>query len=132
MNWTKIKHIVLVTVGLLSTFAGVVYQGQLANNQVGAGLTFGVLAGLVPIMWTRLQVILGKPDQVDTTTVQRLFHGAAAVAGLVMPLVVLLHSKFDVSSQSFIVSGYLSTFIGDLAKTGATQVFQRENEPREV
>jgi hypothetical protein len=122
MNWTKAKHIALVTAGLLSTFAGVVYQSQLAENQVGAGITIGVLAGLIPILWARCQVIFGLPSQEDITKIQRLFHAAAAIAGIVMPVVVLFHSKFNPESQAFIVSGYLSTFMGDLVKAGATAV----------
>jgi hypothetical protein len=122
MSWNKAKHIALVTVGLLSTFAGVIYQSQLANNHVGAGLTFGVLAGLVPIMWSRLQVILGKPDQTDITKIQKVFHIATGLAGIVMPIVVLVHGKFDPSSQAFIVSGYVTTFLGDLVKAGASLI----------
>lgn len=119
MNWTKTKHIVLVTLGLLSAFAGVVYQSQLADNQVGAGMTFGVLAGLVPMLWMRLQAILGKPDADDYSAIERAIHVSAAVAGAVMPVLVLVHSKFDAGSQAFIVTGYVGTFLGDLVKAAA-------------
>ena len=122
MNWTKVKHVLLVTGGLLSTFAGVVYQGQLAGNQVGAGLTFGVLAGLVPVLWSRLQVIFGKPDRDDQSATRRLFHGVVAAAGVLVPVAVLLHSKFDPSSQVFIVSGYASTLLGDLVKANGAVI----------
>ena len=118
MNWTKIKHYGLITAGLLSAFAGVVYQGSLANNKVGPGMTFGVLAGLVFAMWSRLQVIWGKPDAVQVATIYRVFHVAAAIAGVVMPVLVMFSSRFTASSQAFIISGYVTTFLGDLAKAG--------------
>lgn len=124
MNWTKVRHVLLVTGGLLSTFAGVVYQGQLAGNQVGAGLTFGVLAGLVPVLWARLQVILGKPGRDDQSATRRLFHGVVAASGVLVPVAVLLHSKFDPSSQAFIVSGYVSTLLGDLVKANGAATVQ--------
>lgn len=118
MNWTKVKHVALISLGLLSAFAGVVYQSTLAGNEVGAGMTFGVLAGLVLVMWSRLEVILGKADAGDVSTITRIFHGAAAVSGLVMPLLVLITSHFTPGSQAFIVAGYAATFLGDLSKTG--------------
>ncbi len=126
MNWTKVRHVLLVTLGLLSTFAGVVYQGQLADNQVGAGLTFGVLAGLVPVLWARLQVILGKPDRDDQQMISRLFHGLATAAGVVMPVVVLFHTKFDHGSRAFIESGYLCTLVGDLARANGSRAEQQD------
>ena len=118
MNWTKVRNIALISLGLLSAFAGVVYQSTLANNTVGGGMTFGVLAGLVLMMWSRLAVILGKADEGDVSTITRIFHGAAAVAGLIVPVIVLVASHFTPGSQAFIVAGYAATFLGDLSKTG--------------
>ena len=118
MNWTKVKHVVLISLGLLSAFAGVVYQSTLAGNQVGAGMTFGVLAGLVLVMWSRIQTILGKANEGDVATITRIFHGAAALAGMLMPVLVLATSHFSSGSQAAIVAGYAATFLGDLSKTG--------------
>jgi len=118
MNWTKWKHVSYVTFGLLAAFAGIVYQGSLAGNQVGPGLTFGMLAGLVLVMWSRWRVALGKVDDGDVTTLERVFHAVAGIAGLAMPIVALASGKFAPGSEAFIISGYVSTFLGDLSKTG--------------
>lgn len=118
MNWTKVKHVAYVTFGLLAAFAGIVYQGSLAGNQVGPGLTFGMLAGLVLVMWSRWRVILGKADDGDVTTLERAFHAAFGIAGLAIPIVALASSKFAPGSEALIISGYVSTFLGDLSKTG--------------
>ncbi len=118
MNWTKIRHLVLITLGLLAAFAGVVYQGSLADTQVGPGMTFGLLAGLVLAMWSRWRAVIGQPVGDDYTTIERVFHGAATAAGLLVPIVVLVSSRFAAGSKAFIVGGYVSTVLGDLAKTG--------------
>jgi len=117
MNWNKVKNVALITFGLLSAFAGVVYQGQLAGNEVGPGMTFGVLAGLVLVMWGRYQAVFGKADVGTLSAVSKAFHVASAVASVVVPVVVIFHGKFAAGSTAFIVSGYVSTFLGDLAKT---------------
>lgn len=63
MNWTKLTHIALISAGLLAAFAGVVYQSSLAGQQVTPTMTFGILAGLVLVMWSRLSTIVrGKLD----------------------------------------------------------------------
>jgi hypothetical protein len=119
VNWNKLKHVVLLSGGLLAAFAGVVYQGSLADNQVTSTMTFGVLAGLLLVGWSRLQVVLGRAGDGDVSTVDRLFHGAIALAGMAMPIVVLVKSRYAPGSQGFIVVGYITTFLGDLARAGA-------------
>ncbi len=118
-NWNKLKHAAYVTCGLLAAFAGVAYQGSLADNHVTPTMTFGVLAGLVLVGWSRIQVILGKADDGDVALVDRIFHGIVGAAGLAMPVIVLVQGRFSPGSQAFIVLGYLSTFAGDLKKTAA-------------
>lgn len=116
LNWNKIKHVALITGGLLTAFAGVVIQGSLANSQVGPAMTFGMLAGLLLVGWSRLQVVLGKADDGDVSTTERIFHGAIGLAGLVMPVIMLIQNRYSAGSQAFIVAGYLSTFLGDLSR----------------
>jgi hypothetical protein len=125
-NWNKLKHVALITGGLLAAFAGVVYQGSLADNRVGPTMTFGVLAGLLLVGWSRLQVILGRADDGDVSTVNRLFHGAIALAGLAVPIVVLAKSHYAPGSQGFIVGGYLTTFLGDLSRASADSKVDRQ------
>ncbi len=124
MNWTKLTHIALISAGLLAAFAGVVYQSSLAGQQVTPTMTFGILAGLVLVMWSRLSTIVrGKLDDESVTTAQKIWHTVIGLAGLAAPLVVFLSSQFTPGSKYFIVGGFLSTFLGDLAKTGELQIF---------
>jgi hypothetical protein len=116
VNWEKLRHIAYVSLGLAAAFAGVVYQGSLARDQVAPGVTFGVLAGLVLVLWSRWQVINGTANQGDVATIQRVFHSAAALAGLAVPAVVMFSSRYAPGSKAFIAAGYLSTFLGDLSK----------------
>lgn len=118
IDWTKVKHIVAVSLGLLASFAGIAYQSSLAGNEVAPGLTFGVLAGLVLVLWSRWQVIMGSPNATDVTATTRALHVTSSVAGLLVPVAVLVSSKFAAGSKAFIVGGYVSTFLGDLAKVG--------------
>jgi hypothetical protein len=116
INWVKMRHMAYVSLGLTAAFAGVVYQGGLARSQVSPGVSFGVLAGLVLVLWSRWQVIWGTANQGDVATIQRAFHSAAALAGLTVPAVVVLSSRYAPGSKAFIAAGYLSTFLGDLNK----------------
>lgn len=120
MNWTKVRHATLITLGLLSSFAGVVYQGQLAGNEVGPGMTFATLAGIVIVMWGRYQAVFGKATRQELATIAKIFHFVSCAAAVGMPLLVLFQSRFAPGSQAFIVSGYLSTFVGDLARVAGT------------
>jgi hypothetical protein len=119
INWTKVKHITTISLGLLAAFAGIAYQSGIAGNEVAPGLSFGVLAGLILVLWSRWQVIAGKPEASEVSTVVRLFHFSASAAGMLVPIVVLVSSKFSAGSKAFIVGGYVSTFLGDLAKVGS-------------
>jgi hypothetical protein len=119
VNWNKLKHVVLIAGGLLAAFAGVVYQGSLADNQVTPTMTFGVLAGLLLVGWSRLEVVLGRANDGDVSTIDRLFHGAVALAGMAMPILVLVKSRYAPGSQGFIVAGYVTTFLGDLTRADA-------------
>lgn len=124
MNWTKLAHVGLISAGLLAAFAGVVYQGSLAGQTVSPTMTFGILAGLVLVMWSRLSSIaLGKVDDSDITTAQKIWHTCIGLAGMVAPLVVFLSSHFAPGSKYAIVGGFLSTFLGDLSKTGDLHIF---------
>ena len=116
INWEKLRHMAYVSLGLAAAFAGVVYQGSLASDQVAPGVTFGVLAGLVLVLWSRWQVIYGTANQGDVATTQRIFHSVAAAAGLAVPVVVMFSSRYAPGSKAFIAAGYLSTFLGDLTK----------------
>jgi len=120
MNWTKVKHVALITFGLLSSFAGVVYQGQLAGNDVGPGMTFATLAGIVIVMWGRYQAVFGKATRQELAAIAKIFHIVSCAAAVGMPLLVLFQSRFAAGSQAFIVSGYLSTFMGDLVRVSGT------------
>ena len=118
MNWTKLKHIVLISGGLLAAAAGVVYQGSLAGQYVTPFMSFGILASLVMVMWARTSVILGKADDGDVSTSQKIWHTAVGLAGMLAPIFVSLSNHFAPGSKAFIISGFLSTFAGDLSKAG--------------
>jgi hypothetical protein len=122
MNWTKLNHIALISGGLLAAFAGVAYQGSLANTNVTPTMTFGLLASLVMVMWSRISVVIGKANDGDVSTAQKIWHALVGVAGMVAPILVMLSSHFAPGSKYAIVAGFLSTFLGDLTKTGDVQI----------
>ena len=123
MNLNKLKHVALISGGLLAAFAGVVYQGTLAGSQVSPTMTFGVLAGLLLVGWSRLQVVLGKADEGDVTKTDQIFHAAIGLAGLVLPVIVLVQQRYAPGSQAAIVAGYLATFLGDLRQASEPRPF---------
>jgi hypothetical protein len=112
----KLKHGVLIAFGVASTIAGVVYEGSIADTHLTSGLTVGVVAGLCIVLLARLQAVFGRASEGEISAAKRIVHAVSAVAGMLVPLFVLVRGELEVGSQAFIVAGYASALAGDLAK----------------